>query len=155
MDATKGKFVIRGVADIPRLIKLISETTFQGTTEFSWKLVRGKRTLNQNALFHVWVDEISKYLISKNRHKFTPEFTKEMIKHKFLGYETRERIDITTGEIAYVHSLRSTSSLDKWEMYFLLTRVETWALDFLNLVLESPANCEYRTLSNEQMGQAA
>ncbi|WP_272538675.1 recombination protein NinB [Providencia sp. PROV197] len=66
-----------------------------------WK---NKRSLSQNATFHLWCTEISKYLC-KNKSNFTPETVKEMLKHTFLGYEVTEMIDVTTQDIKRVRTL--------------------------------------------------
>lgn len=106
------------------------------------------RSLSQNALFHLWTSEISKYLCA-NGANYTPEQVKEMLKHTFLGYEVVERIDVTTQEPERVRALRRTSKLDTGEMYIFMQRVEAWAAG-IGCFVTIHDNSEYMKLKNRQ-----
>lgn len=118
-----------------------------------WRLIirpwRDKRSLSQNALSHMWYSEISQYLISRGKTFATPEWVKDALKHTYLGYETRERVDVVTGEITTIQSLRHTSDLDTGEMYVFLCRVEAWAMN-IGCHLTIPQSCEYQLLRDRQ-----
>ncbi len=85
---------------------------------------REKRSLSQNALSHMWYSEISEYLISRGKTFATPAWVKDALKHTYLGYETKDLVDVVTGEITTIQSLRHTSDLDTGEMYIFLCKVE-------------------------------
>ena len=106
------------------------------------------RSLSQNALFHCWTSEISKYLCANNAN-YTPEQVKEMLKHTFLGYEVVERIDVTTQEPERVRALRRTSKLDIGEMYIFMQRIEAWAAG-IGCFVTIPDNSQYMKLKRKQ-----
>lgn len=112
---------------------------------------REKRSLNQNALSHMWYSEISDWLIRRGKDFATPEWVKDAMKHTYLGYVEREMVDVVTGETTVIRSLRHTSDLDTGDMHFYLTQVEGWALN-LGCRLTVPADSEYMKLKEKQNG---
>lgn len=110
---------------------------------------RESRSLSQNALAHMWLDEISAYLIKRGKSFATPEWVKDALKHSYLGYEEREMTDVITGEKTMIRSLRHTSDLDTGEMHFFLTQVEGWALN-IGCRLTIPEDSEYAQLRAKQ-----
>lgn len=110
-----------------------------------WK---STRSLSQNATFHMWCGEISRYLCD-NGSKFTPETVKEMLKHTFLGYEVTEMIDATTQHTERVRTMRKTSKLDTGEMFHFMGQVELWATG-IGCFVTIPENSEYMKLKREQ-----
>lgn len=110
---------------------------------------RNRRTLDQNALSHVWYEQISNYLVSRGRHTASPEWVKDALKHTYLGYEDVERIDVITGQITTVSQLRHTSDLKTGEMHEYLCNVEAWARD-IGCLLNAPDNCEFMQLRHQQ-----
>ncbi|MGE1562100.1 YbcN family protein [Pantoea septica] len=112
---------------------------------------REKRSLNQNALSHMWYSEISDWLIRRGKDFASPEWVKDAMKHTYLGYVEREMVDVVTGETTVIRSLRHTSDLDTGDMHFFLTQVEGWALS-LGCKLTVPADSEYMNLKEKQNG---
>jgi len=112
---------------------------------------REKRSLNQNALSHMWYSEISDWLIRRGKDFASPEWVKDAMKHTYLGYVEREMVDVVTGKITVIRSLRHTSDLDTGDMHFYLTQVEGWALS-LGCKLTVPADSEYMNLKEKQNG---
>ncbi|WP_276724166.1 YbcN family protein [Pantoea septica] len=112
---------------------------------------REKRSLNQNALSHMWYSEISDWLIRRGKTFASPEWVKDAMKHTYLGYVEREMVDVVTGETTVIRSLRHTSDLDTGDMHFYLTQVEGWALS-LGCKLTVPADSEYMNLKEKQNG---
>lgn len=110
-----------------------------------WK---STRSLSQNATFHMWCGEISKYLC-KNKANFTPEAVKDMLKHTFLGYEVVEMIDATTQDIEHVRTLRKTSKLDTGEMFHFMEQVECWAAG-IGCLVTIPKESQYMKLKEQQ-----
>lgn len=110
---------------------------------------REKRSLSQNALSHMWYTEISEYLIALSKTFATPEWVKDAMKHTYLGYETKDRVDVVSGEVTTVQSLRHTSELETGEMYIFLCKVEAWAMN-IGCHLTIPQSCEYQQLRDKQ-----
>ncbi|WP_252384831.1 hypothetical protein, partial [Escherichia coli] len=102
-----------------------------------------------NALSHMWYSEISEYLISRGKSFATAAWVKEALKHTYLGYETKELVDVVTGEITTIQSLRHTSDLDAGEMYVFLCKVEAWAIN-IGCHLTIPQSCEFQLLRDKQ-----
>ncbi|ELC2813578.1 YbcN family protein [Salmonella enterica] len=110
---------------------------------------REKRSLSQNSLSHMWYAEISEYLIRRGKSFATPDWVKDALKHTYLGYETKERVDVVSGEITTVQSLRHTSDLDTGDMYIFLCKVEAWAMD-IGCHLTIPSDSQYQKLKEAQ-----
>ena len=110
---------------------------------------REKRSLSQNALSHMWYTEISEYLIARGKTFATPEWVKDAMKHTYLGYESKDRVDVVSGEVTTVRSLRHTSELETGEMYIFLCKVEAWAMN-IGCHLTIPQSCEYQQLRDKQ-----
>lgn len=82
---------------------------------------REKRSLNQNALSHMWYGEISAYLIKSGRTDATPAWVKRNLKKTYLGCEEVEYTDFVTGEKVKMWEPRHTSKLDTGDMHFFLS----------------------------------
>ncbi|XSW67747.1 hypothetical protein ACNF2W_06320 [Escherichia coli] len=101
------------------------------------------------SLSHMWYSEISEYLISRGKTFATPAWVKDALKHTYLGYETKDLVDVVTGEITTIQSLRHTSDLDTGEMYVFLCKVEAWAMN-IGCHLTIPQSCEFQLLRDKQ-----
>ena len=112
-------------------------------------LWREKRSLSQNAFQHVIYDDISKYLISKGRKDWTPEYTKENMKNNFLGWEQKGFINVSTGEITTSMVLKETSKLDVGESCDYTTKLLDFAQS-IGCTIKIPAVCDYRDYLNKQ-----
>jgi hypothetical protein len=110
---------------------------------------REKRTLSQNAFQHVIYEEVSKYLIRKGRTNWTPGYTKENLKNKFLGWEEKEFIDVVTGEVKSKEVLRSTATLDLSEAHVYTSLILNWA-ESIGCKIKIPENSEYFELEKKQ-----
>lgn len=110
---------------------------------------REQRSIPQNSLQHMWYAELSAYLIKRGKAFATPEWVKDAMKHTYLGYESREMVDVVTGDRTPVQTLRHTSSLDTADMHHYLTQVEGWALN-VGCRLTIPAESEYQKLKDKQ-----
>ena len=106
---------------------------------------RDKRSLSQNALFHVWVGELSEFLIKRGRKDASKEFCKDLLKHTFLGYEEKEMTDAVTGDKTVISSLKHTSKLDTGEMTWFMNLCYQWCLE-IGLMLTIPEDSEYMKL---------
>lgn len=85
-----------------------------------------KRTLNQNSLFHVYVDFLAKEL------GYEKNLMKDIIKYKFL---LTEFVDETSGEV--YKFVRQTSKLSKIEFIELVDSLIRWAAE-MNIILRDP-----------------
>ena len=102
----------------------------------------GKRSLSQNAFQHVCYQEISKYLIAKDRNEWTPEFVKKNLKNKMLGWQTETFVDVKTGERRDIWTLKSSSKLDKGEAMNYITQIMDWA-ESIGCHIKIPEDSEY------------
>lgn len=111
---------------------------------------RDQRSIPQNSLQHMWYAELSAYLIKRGKPFASPEWVKDAMKHTYLGYETREMVDVVTGKRTQIQTLRQTSGLDTGDMHHYLTQVEGWALN-VGCRLTIPADSEYNQLRQKQV----
>lgn len=106
------------------------------------------RTLNQNALMHVWFDEITKRLkamgFKVEDEPITESDVKLMMKHKFLGTK-----DIVRGSLVIPDQLVNTSDLDTGEMTHFMDQVYHWAME-KKIYLPIPQDCEYKKNKDKQ-----
>lgn len=109
------------------------------------------RSLSQNATFHMWMAEMSRWLTSHGREFATPEWCKDAMKHTFLGYEDVFDTDVVTGISTRRQALRHTSKLDTGEMKLFMDLVYAWALD-KGLPLTIPEGCQYDELNKRENG---
>jgi hypothetical protein len=110
-------------------------------TPVQWKVspYKSRRSLSQNALFHVWVREMVMHF-RKTRPDLTEEQMKTLVKYKFLG-----TADIVVGKTIIKDQVRETSSLDRGEMLEFMDKTQNWCLD-LGVQLTCPADSEFMTL---------
>lgn len=115
------------------------------------KWTTGKqRTVSQNALFHMWCDEISTQLRSMGRDAWTKEHTKACLKKTFLGDYEAKLTDVTTGEVLCVMRPKETSKLPVGEMSTFMQQVEAWAFN-AGLTLTIPEDSEYMNLKQQEV----
>lgn len=110
---------------------------------------REKRSLSQNSLLHMWLAEISEYLINSGRTDATPEWVKRNLKKTYLGCEEVTYTDFISGEKTTMWEPRHTADLDTGEMHIFLVKVEMWCAQF-GLALTIPNGCEYQQLRDKQ-----
>ena len=110
---------------------------------------REKRSLPQNALFHLWMGEIREYLIKSGRTDATPEWVKRNLKNTYLGCEEVTYTDFITGAKETSWEPRHTSLLDTGEMHIFMCKVEAWCAQF-GLALTIPSGCEFQQLRDKQ-----
>lgn len=132
------------VTELTKLLKNSNKSYRVNVVEW-----REKRSLSQNALFHVWVGELSNYLISKGRKDAGKEFSKDLLKHTFLGYEDVKRVNALTGEVVFTSTLKQTSKLGVGEMTYFMSQCYSWCLD-IGLMLPIPETSEYYQLMQSQ-----
>jgi hypothetical protein len=106
-----------------------------------WRVKRyiPKRSLSQNALFHVWCREMAEHFKSKGAD-VDEEQMKELIKYKILGTEDRQ-----ISNTIIPAQIRETSGLDRGEMMDFMDKVMEWALDH-GVRLSCPQDSEYMKL---------
>jgi len=106
-----------------------------------WKVSRfiPKRSLSQNALFHLWCREMATHFAAKGA-EVTEEKIKILLKYKFLGTES-----IQINKTVIEDQVKETSGLDRGEMMFFMDQVQDWAMDH-GVTLTCPAESEYMKL---------
>jgi len=145
---TQGDFVkIDSVHDIDKRMKYLTKRIegwdFSTPLIVTLKNYTNPRSLNQNALLHVWCRQMSDHFLTKIPTA-TPENMKLMMKHRFLGVE-----DIKVGNKLIEGQVKSSSRLDKGEMVHFMDNIFSWAADN-GCFLSVPADSEYAKLKEIQ-----
>ncbi|STL29709.1 DLP12 prophage; DNA base-flipping protein [Escherichia coli] len=95
-----------------------------------------------------WVQRISEYLISRGKTFATPDWVKDALKHTYLGMKPKKLVDVVSGEITTIQSLRHTSDRYRRDVC-LLCKVEAWAVN-IGCHLTIPQSCEFQLLRDKQ-----
>lgn len=121
----------------------------------------GNRTLSQNALYWVWMAQLSAEFDGKKVTYYDEELKKEVteimdvkpndmhdrMKHEFLGYDDPKRI----GKTLIPSKLKSTAKLSKGEMFAYMERIDMfWAER--GVLLVTPDDSVYAQLKEKQNG---
>lgn len=136
--------------DIPELAAAVAAMLKDGPVRVRLSGQKA-RSLSQNATFHMWMTEMSRWLTSHGREFATPEWCKDAMKHTFLGYEDVFDTDVVTGISTRRQALLHTSKLDTGEMKLFMDLVYSWALD-KGLPLTIPEGCQYDELNKRENG---
>ena len=145
------KLKLSTIEDLAAVTSVILKLDFSKAWSVEIKEFRESRSIPQNSLLHMWCSEISKFLIFREKKDWTPEFTKDALKHTFLGYEVKTRVNMETGLKREYEELRHTSDLDVSAFYFFMTQVEHWAID-KGCKLTIPENSEFMFLKQKESG---
>ncbi len=141
---------LNNVDDLHGLSSIVHDHFEDGGKALKYKITDcGKRSLSQNAFQHIIYQEISKYLISKGRTDWTPEYTKENMKNAFLGWKDKEYIDVKTGKRSVRSVLRKTSTLDKGDSFRFTTDLIGFS-ESIGLMIKIPESSDYMKFKNEQ-----
>ena len=143
MQLDEKNFLVNSTVSLSAF-KSFSESLFQQHkwVTFSWRIGRS-RTLDQNALFHVWLTEYAAHLLRKDKRDVTEaelEGMKLASKQRYYNETGADwmlfiPINPLTGA-EYSKSFRSSRGYARGEMFQLLTRMQMWAAED-GLVLES------------------
>ena len=117
------------------------ETHWDWDYAVQWKPAKyvPKRSLSQNALFHLWCREMWQVFVEKDP-SLTEEKMKKLMKYKFLGCA-----DEVVSKTVIPAQLRETSGLDRGEMMHFMDQVQDWAMDH-GVMLTCPADSEFMQL---------
>jgi len=134
--------------DIDRIIENLADHV---KSQWNWEIplviriepYQNPRSLNQNALFHVWVRQMVNHFKPK-MPELTEDEMKNVCKLRFLGTE-----DVKVGKKVLTGQLKETSKLKKGEMYFFMEEVYQWCLG-LGLQLDTPADSEFMKIRKSQ-----
>ena len=147
------EFLITDVKDLHKVSSFVHDHFDESGNALKFKITKyGKRSLSQNAFQHVIYQEISKYLISKGRSEWSPDFVKDNLKNKFLGWTLKEYIDVSDGSVSTREVLRKTSTLDKGESFNFTTAILEWS-ESIGCHIRIPDDCAYRQMMEEQNGE--
>ena len=144
----KQQLVIRNRADCRRFIQFLQGMELTKPLQINWKHWNPKRSLNANALYWVWLDQLAQFFTDKERQlaRRKSEYTAvvydsddmhDMMRHQFLGYENRR---IRNTEIK--EQLRSTTKLNSTEFCDYMTKMDSWAVSH-GCFLTRPEDSEY------------
>jgi len=114
---------------------------WQRPVTWSPKPYDAKRSLNANALAHIWFREMAASFTDRG-HPITEQKMKIFMCHKFLGTE-----DIEIGRERIEGQVRHTSDLTSGEMKVFMDQVIAWAADH-GVLLTHPQDSEYYRWNN-------
>lgn len=103
------------------------------------------RSLSANALYWMWMTELSNYFKGKGRTE-TKDDMHDLMRHKFLGWNDARYI----GKTKIDRTLRSTAKLNKSEMCHYMEKISSWAAE-VGCFLTDPMESEYREFLNKQI----
>ena len=124
------------------LIDALEHFDFESSVEVVIRPIAAKRTLSQNALFHMWCNELSSYLLKNGRKWAAPEFVKDMLKHSFLRYKDAMRLDVSTNQPTKIRDLIHTSDLSTGDMFHFMEQCEAYSVG-IGCLLTIPEKSEY------------
>lgn len=116
----------------------------------------GGRSLEQNALFHMWCSEFAEAMTKKGRET-SAEMAKMWFKHKLLGYEDHT-YRVAKGEgfsmWSVVNQLKRTSKLTVGEMFHFMERVWEYSAQNFDVFLTIPEDSQYaKTRAKHESGE--
>lgn len=107
---------------------------------------KSPRSLSANALYWLWMTELSNHFKSKGRTESKDDMH-DLMRHKFLGWTESRMI----GKTEIKSTLRSTTKLNKSEMCFYMEKISAWAVE-AGCFLTDPLESEYREFIDKQNG---
>lgn len=146
------KDCIKHTVTSSEMVKQCYRDTIEMLKEHGWCTVEikaGVRTMSQNALYWVWIREITTHLnmILPDEakmdehgviHDLTEMYMHTRLKKRFLGDEPIP----TIGKLYIQPQIRSTAQLTKHEMMHYMTQIEVYAVD-IGCELTIPADSQY------------
>lgn len=118
------KIIVRNQDDLKRFITRIGNRKIIPGKKYAaeFRQLSEKRSLDQNALFHLWCNVI------ESETGQSAEDVKEYIKQKFMPAVTRQIFDLNV-------PIWRTRDLNQSQFSELLDRMKSWALDSLGIML--------------------
>jgi len=93
--------------------------------EVSCKKWNPQRSLGQNSLFHVWMEDIAKALSRRSQETFDEDWVKTQVKRRYGLTGTRKGLFSGKDEPYLI----STADYEDWQMSDLLMKTQVWAAD--------------------------
>lgn len=106
--------------------------------ELRYQIAEDPRSKAQLKLYRVWLRHLAEYFSNATR-QFSEDDMHDLMRHKFLGYETR-----VIGETEIVNQLKSTADgkIAKHVMSEFMFQVDQWATE-MGCYLPHPEDNEY------------
>jgi len=119
--------------------RMLTELDWSKPWEFTWKRFRVPRSLDQNALWHVWFQEVAEHissteLLDEDGTPYTVDISADEVKHlckSTLGYS--RQLILGSKEVTLV---KDTRDYTHEEGKAFQARVQAWAATDLNLELK-------------------
>jgi hypothetical protein len=141
------KFVITHGAALDNAVQVMH----QMLVDNGWlkvHVVAGNRSLSQNALYWLWMAQISAFVNDKKGTDFNTQEMHEWMKHTFLGYDEAKVI----GKAEIPAQLKSTAKLSKNEMFHYMEKIDHyWAQ--LGCLLVTPDDSIYAEMRAKHEGR--
>ena len=116
-----------------------------GTISIEWKRKGQTRSISQNNLYWMWMQELCDYVEQKKQVTYTQEEMSHKCKMDFGFYYTKQ-----IGEKEYKDIPKSTATAEKGELFFFMEKVDAWASNSLRCYLTKPENSVFMQLREYQ-----
>ena len=127
---------------LPFLLKRVNSWDYSTALVIRFEQFDNPRSINQNALFHIWCREMAAVFSSKVPDA-SEDGMKFMMKSKFLGTHT-----VNIGKQTYADQIMPLPK-NKGEMCFFMDQVYHWAAE-KDVLLSLPQYNEYTALKRKQ-----
>lgn len=140
------KFVVTSQQMLENMIEQIASMW----VDHGWinvEVKAGNRTLSQNSLYWMWIDQATSWINDKKGTDFKTEEIHDRMKHQFLGYTDEKQI----GDVTIRPQLKSTAKLTKGEMFHYMSQVDAYWTQ-LGLFLVTPDDSVYAQIRKRHEG---
>jgi hypothetical protein len=138
------KWTVKNESSKKFFLEFVNKMDFTKPYEFTWKLAKSKRSNDANGLYWMWMTELAKHF-SNDAGSYTKDEMHDLMRHKFLGYETK-----VIGNTELQPQLKSTAKLNTSEFCDYMMKVDVWAQS-CSVLLPRPENNLY-TQYYEEVG---
>lgn len=128
--------IIKGFDDFEILFNLMRDMHPGAYFQITWKPWEGKRSLDQNSLYWMWLGLMAKHF-SRKAGPFSKDDMHDLMRHHHLGY-----VDKQISKTKIASQLKSTTDLSTKEMSEYMTKVEAWCAQN-GLLLPRPEDQEH------------
>jgi len=124
--------VIQTEEDKQNFIKALKNAIITAPVMVETSLYKKKRSLAQNRLFHMWMNEISNWYYETHGEKYAPRYWKIYFKRMFLGDEA-----FSINGKNFIET-RHTADLKTNEMMEMLEQIDIYCANEFSCILTHP-----------------
>ena len=114
-------WIVRSEVEKRNFINFLTRLNVTEPMEFNWGKHKAKRSLSANNLYWQWMSRLANYF-SKKGGDYDKDMMHDLMRHKFLGYETK-----TIGRTTIEAQLKTTTKMKVPEFCAYMLQVDLWA----------------------------